>query len=95
MAAGSTQYTIQCVLKSPNNGNSTAPCVTVGANRYVPVMVQTYEIDPASASYIDAIATPFDYALGTSFFMFGFCGIIFLHLMSHGIGLVLKMVRYR
>lgn len=90
--AGSVEYLIECKIIG-TNGNSTAPCVTVGANRYAPVMVQAYVIDPLSASYIDQLSTPFDYALGSAFWAFGFSGVMILYFSSHVIGLVLKKVR--
>lgn len=90
--AGSVQYIVECQVTG-TTGNSTAPCTTIGSNRYAPNIVQAYVIDPASASYIDQLTTPFDYALGSAFWAFGFTGVMILYFSSHVIGLVLKKVR--
>jgi hypothetical protein len=39
------------------------------------------------------VAPAFDYALGSQFYIFGFVGVAMVYLFSHGVGLVLKMVR--
>lgn len=55
-AGGSLQYIVECNVIG-TSGDSTAPCVTVGANRYGPSMVQAYVIDPAyQVGYEDWIA---------------------------------------
>lgn len=90
--AGSVEYIVECKIIG-TTGNSTAPCVTVGGNRFGPVMVQSYVLDPASSTYIDVLTTPFDYALGGAFWAFGFAGVMILYFSSHVIGLVLKAVK--
>ena len=60
MPAGFLQTSILCVLKVPNSGTSTAPCVTVGIDRYVPVKQTTYVLYPATESAIDAISAKVD-----------------------------------
>lgn len=91
--AGTVEYIIECKFTG-TTGNSSAPCVTIGSNRYGPVMVQSYVIDPASAFYIDQLTTPFDYVLGGAFWAFGFAGVMILYFSSHVIGLVLKAVKH-
>lgn len=91
--AGSVQYALECIPRVPASGTSLAPCVNVGTVGYRPVQVQSYVIDSASASYIDQLTTPFDYALGSAFWAFGFSGVMILYFSSHVIGLVLKKVR--
>ena len=93
MPAGRVTYTIECVLKSPNSGLSTAPCVTVGANRYVPVMAQAYVVDASAAPYIDSIAQPFDYVKGSQFFGFALIFIVLVWWWSKAIKEVLDVVR--
>lgn len=90
---GSVQYVVECIPRVPASGNSLAPCVNVGAVGYRPIQVQSYVIDPLSASYLDQLSTPFDYALGSAFWAFGFSGVMILYFSSHVIGLVLKKVR--
>lgn len=90
--AGEVKYIIQCQFIG-TTGNSVGPCVTVGINRHRPVMVSAYVIDPNSASYIDALTTPFNYSLGGAFWAFGFVGVMILYFSSHIIGLVLKAVK--
>lgn len=83
--AGTLQSIVVCVPGSP----SKAPC----ASGFLPVEMSAYVIDPASASYLDALTTPFDYALGGAFWAFGFAGVMILYFSAHVIGLVLKSVR--
>lgn len=92
-SAGSVQYIVECVLSGSTT--NTAPCSKVGTSTagYKPVMVQAYVIDPASASFIDQLTTPFDYALGSAFWAFGFTGVMILYFSSHVIGLVLKKIK--
>lgn len=91
--AGSVQYIIECVPSVPVSGTSIAPCVNVDAVGYSPAQVQAYVVDPAFASYIDELTTPFDYTLGSAFWVFGFTGVMILYFTSHVIGLVLKKVK--
>lgn len=92
MPAGSVQYIIRCDVVN-TSGRSTAPCVSVGSTGYAPNMVQAYVIDPAAASFIDALAAPYDYAGGAALFTFGFSMVVGLWFVSRNIGLILDAVR--
>lgn len=92
MPAGSNQFIIMCQANG-TTGNSTVPCMTVAGIRYRPVMVQTYILDPSSASYIDAIATPYNYAQGGALWAFGFSFVLATWFLARNIGLILDAVK--
>ena len=93
MPAGFLQTSILCVLKVPNSGTSTAPCVTVGIDRYVPVKQTTYVLYPATESAIDAISAPVDYTSLGVLWAFGFSLTLGLWLVAKCAGSVIEAVR--
>ena len=93
MAAGTVVTSLQCVLKSPNTGTSTAPCISYGADRFVPVVQTAYVLSSSSASAIDSISAPIDYVGLGAFWGFSFSATIVLWLVAKKCGLVLDAVR--
>ena len=93
MAAGTVVTTLQCVLKVPNTGTSTAPCVSLGSDRFVPVVKTSYWLDATSATAIDSISAPIDYVGLGSFWGFSFSATIVLWLVAKKCGLVVDAVR--
>lgn len=91
MAAGSVQYIIKCV--PTGTAQSFPPCTQVGSAGYAPVMTQAYVIDPASASYIDALMVPFDYAFASSLWAFSFSMVVGLFVVSRYAGVILDFIR--
>ncbi|ACR27563.1 Hypothetical protein bglu_1g03630 [Burkholderia glumae BGR1] len=55
--------------------------------------MQAYVLVPSSASYIDAVAQPFDYAQAAGFWGVAFTTVITLWLVSHGAGAIVNFVR--
>jgi hypothetical protein len=86
-------WVVTCIPKSPQNGNSTSPCLDVGTTKMVPAMVQSYLIDPSSSSAIDAATTPFDYTVATAFWTLAFTFVVGLYLFSKKIGILLNFIR--
>lgn len=91
MSAGSVQYVIKCV--PTGTAQSFAPCTAVGSSGYGPVMTQAYVIDPASASYIDALTVPFDYAYASGLFTLSFSMVVGLFVVSRYAGVILDFIR--
>lgn len=92
MAAGTLEYVIECMP----NGKKTAvaPCAVVGVVGHSPVMVQAYVISPASASFIDAIAQPFDYAYASGLWTLSFSMVVGLFVVSRKFGAIINFVRF-
>jgi len=93
VAAGSVQYIVECAVRVPATAVSLAPCTSVTGVGYAPKMVQAYVIDPASASYIDAVAAPYNYANGAALWGFAFTFVLTLYLVAHSAGLIMGFVR--
>ncbi|WP_254219948.1 hypothetical protein [Burkholderia multivorans] len=96
MAAGTVQTILECVAVASADQSSTVDqqvCPPSGAQYFHLQQVQAYVIDPASASYIDGITVPFDYAAASGFWGTAFCGVVALYFMSRGIGTVVNFVR--
>lgn len=98
-ATGSAKYIIVCQGKSPNSGNSTSPCATIGAQRYEPVMVSAFVLDPGSSfaelnnlqNYVQVV--PFDYQHAGLAFAFGLTMVLTFWLTAKPIGMMLELVR--
>ncbi|MCX4165322.1 MULTISPECIES: hypothetical protein [Paraburkholderia] len=50
-------------------------------------------VDPASAGYFDAIATPFDYTQAFGFWSVAFTSVVGLYFACLGIGTVVNFLR--
>ena len=85
MASGALENVIVCRASA----TPAAPC---GAGE-APVAVQAYILDPASSSFIDAAAQPYDYASGSGFWAAAFVFTLTLYLGSRIFGTIINMVR--
>lgn len=54
---------------------------------------QAYVVDPASASYLDAVASPYNYTQGGALWAFGFSFVLGLWFVSKNIGLIMEAIR--
>jgi hypothetical protein len=70
MAAGTVQTVLVCAASSNSDPTGACPAGTA------PATVQAYVIDPANSGYIDGIAQPFDYSLGSSYWYGGFLSLM-------------------
>ncbi|MGS1041440.1 hypothetical protein [Burkholderia glumae] len=96
MAAGSIQTIAVCGLAAGavNAAGHVISCGTdANGNPLYVTTIQAYVLDPSSASYIDAIAQPFDYAQAAGFWGLAFTTVITLWLVSHGAGVIVNFVR--
>ncbi|KVQ80487.1 hypothetical protein WK07_13280 [Burkholderia multivorans] len=96
MSAGSVQTVAVCG-SSTGAVNVSGQLVLCGTDAngnplYVTTM-QAYVLDPSSASYIDAVAQPFDYVQAAGFWGLAFTSIITLWLVSHGAGAIVNFLR--
>lgn len=86
MPAGTIRDVVICV---PGATGTQGPC-PAGAVQQV---ITGYVVDPAAASYIDAVAAPYDYAAGAQLWAYGFAFTLGVYLAAHCIGVVLGRVR--
>lgn len=93
MSLGSSQMVVVCVPAVFASTVQQAACPRVGAQYYVPGRVQAYLLDPAQQNSIDAAFGNFDYAYAAGVWGLAFSMVVGLYFVSHGIGLVLGMVR--
>lgn len=85
MPAGTLENVILCrPAASP-----AAPC---GAGE-APAVVQAYVLDPAGASFIDAVSQPYDYAAGSAFWASAFVFTLGLYLGTRMLGTIVNMTR--
>lgn len=85
MSTGSLQSVIVCQASS----TELAPCPAGQA----PAVVQAYVLDPASSTFLDAIAQPFDYANGSAFWLSAFMFTLALYIGSRIYAAVIGVVR--
>jgi hypothetical protein len=81
--------TLENVILCRTSATPAAPC---GAGE-APTVVQAYVLDPAGASFFDAVATPYDYAAGAAFWAFAFVFTMTLYLGARFMGTLINMVR--
>lgn len=93
MASGSLQTVVICSPATTANAMQQAVCPKIGTQFYVPTKVQAYLLDPSQQSKFDAAFGPFDYAYASAIWTFAFSTVVGLYFVSHGIGLVLGIVR--
>jgi hypothetical protein len=88
---------VTCVPKVPNTGDSTAPCATVGEDRYVPVVVTGVLVPSSQGPVIDAIALvntgTIDYASAGAAWAASFCLTVLCWFTAKQIGLVLSLLK--
>lgn len=93
MPAGTLQSVLVCVAATTATATQQAVCPPEGTQLYVPSRVQAYLLDPTQQSSVDAAFGEFDYAYATGIWSLAFSTVVGLYFISHGIGLVLGMVR--
>ncbi len=93
MATGTLQNVVVCVPATSATTAQQAACPRVGSQYYVPSRVQAYLLDSAQQNAIDAALGEFDYAYAAGVWGLAFSMVVGLYFASHGIGLVLEMVR--
>jgi hypothetical protein len=93
MSAGSVQAIVVCVPANGANGVQQSVCPKVGTQFYQPTTVQAYLLDPAQQTNIEAAVGPFDYTYAGGLWALAFSTVVGLYFASHGIGLVLGMIR--
>lgn len=81
--------TLKTILVCQDNAAPMAPCPAGQA----PVAVHAYVIEPASASYFDAVAEPFDYANGAAFWSIAFVFTLSLYIATRIYGSIINMTR--
>lgn len=85
MSAGTLENVILCRASA----TPAAPC---GAGE-APTVVQAYVLDPAGASFFDAVSQPYDYSVGAAFWGFAFVFTMTLYLSTRILGTLINMVR--
>lgn len=80
---------LQTVLVCQESPTPSAPCPAGQA----PAAMQAYVVYPASASYLDAVAEPFDYATGAAFWSAAFVFTLSLYILARIYGSLISMVR--
>lgn len=93
MTVGTIQTVVICVPSTTATTAQQVACPKAGIQFYVPARVQAYLLDPSQQNEIDAALGPFDYVYASSIWAFAFSMVVGLYFFSHGIGLVLGMVR--
>ncbi len=93
MAVGSVQTVVVCVPASSSTTAQRVTCPVVGTQNYVPARVQAYMLDPSQQNNIEAAVGPFDYVYAGGLWALAFSTVVGLYFVSHGIGLVLGMIR--
>ncbi|MFL9872963.1 hypothetical protein [Paraburkholderia megapolitana] len=96
MTAGTVQALVVCSTASGAVTSAGGPvsCGTdAKGNPLYLSTVQAYVVDPASAGYFDAIATPFDYTQAFGFWSVAFTSVVGLYFACLGIGTVVNFLR--
>ncbi|OJB00173.1 hypothetical protein BGV48_20215 [Burkholderia ubonensis] len=95
MSVGTVQNVLLCVpVTSDQSSTVDQQVCRPSGNQYFHVQTQqAYVIDPASASYIDAVAQPFDYVQAAGFWGLAFTTVISLWLVSHSAGAIVNFLR--
>ena len=94
MSIGSSQQVLVCVPVStaPSSAQQQI-CPRVGGQYYKPQPTQAYLLNPDSQQQFDAAMGPFDYGYASAIWALAFSMVVGLYFVSHGIGLVLGMIR--
>lgn len=94
MSAGSNQQVLVCVPAStvPNTTQQQI-CPRAGGQYFKPQPMQAYLLNTDSQQQLEAAMGPFDYGYASSIWALAFSMVVGLYFVSHGIGLVLGMIR--
>lgn len=93
MPAGTVQSVVVCVPATSPTATESAVCPSNGGQLLQPVQVQAYLLDPSQQSNLEAAFEPFDYGYAAGLWSLAFTTVVGLYFVSHGIGLVLGMIR--
>ncbi|MBX9269273.1 hypothetical protein [Chromobacterium violaceum] len=94
MSIGSSQQVLVCVpVSTTPSGAQQQICPRVGGQYYKPQPTQAYLLNPDSQQQFDAAMGPFDYGYASALWTLSFSTIVGLYFVSHGISLVLNMIR--
>lgn len=100
MPAGTLQQVVVCASVSPaagavelRNGSNAAVLYCDAARTTRQWRYEAYVVDSASASYIDAVATPYDYAHGSALWAFAFAFTLGIWVVSKNAGMVINAFR--
>ena len=95
MSVGTVQNVLLCMPVTSDRSSvvDQQVCPPTGSQYFHVQTQQAYVIDPASSSYIDAIAQPFDYMAAAGFWGLAFTTIITVWLVSHGAGAIVNFLR--
>lgn len=94
MSIGSSQQVLVCVpVSTTPSGAQQQICPRVGGQYYKPQPTQAYLLNPDSQQQFDAAMGPFDYGYASAIWALAFSMVVGLYFVSHGIGLVLGMIR--
>lgn len=85
MAVGQVMNVVVCTSGTP----ARVPCPAGQTTK----VVQAYVIDPSQQNNFEAATAPFDYGYASGIWALAFSTVVGLYFVSHGIGLVLGMIR--
>jgi hypothetical protein len=96
MAAGSVQTIVVCLPEVTNSYNyfyqQVCPSSSTGQS-FAPSRLQAFVLDPGQQTQLDVALGEFDYGYAAGVWGLAFSTVVGLYFVSHGIGLVLGMVR--
>ncbi|MDW5415650.1 hypothetical protein R6242_03580 [Iodobacter sp. CM08] len=94
MSAGTVANVLVCV---PTTATPTQIqqqiCPKIGSQLYQPRQTQAYLLDKSQQSNFEAAFAQFDYGYASAIWAMSFSTVISLYFVSHGIGLVIGMIR--
>jgi hypothetical protein len=93
MPSGSLQNVLVCVPATSATQAESAICPSIGGQVFQPAQVQAYLLDPSQQGSLEAVFEPFDYGYAAGVWSLAFTTVVGLYFVSHGIGLVLGMIR--
>ncbi|WP_293932757.1 hypothetical protein [Iodobacter sp.] len=68
-------------------------CPKIGSQFYQPRQTQAYLLDTSQQNNFEAAVAQFDYAYASGIWAMSFSTVVSLYFVSHGIGLVLGIIR--
>lgn len=93
MSSGTIQNIVVCLPSPSATAQQQVVCPPIGAQYFQPQQFQSYVLDASQQNNIDAALGQFDYTYAAALWSFSFSMIVGLYFVSHGIGLVLGMIR--
>ena len=93
VSIGIVKNVVVCVPSASATSAQKVVCSPNGTQLYQPQQFQAFLIDPSQQNTINAALGQFDYTYAASLWAFSFSTVVALYFVSHGIGLVLGMIR--